>query len=276
VTIDGSDRMKPDVAAPGVGVRSALPGGGYDSWSGTSMAGPHVAGLVALLLSAEPSLAGDVDAIEEIVRSTARPTTTDQGCGGDGSSAVPNNVFGHGIVSAAAAVECLDCDDGNPCTIDTCSYDGCGYENADDGASCDDDLFCNGADSCLGGECQHAGDPCADGAECADSCNEEADDCLVAAGEPCGSDLTATCDEPDACDGAGVCLPNILESGEPCDDGDPATFGDACQEGGECIGQTGVGDGGVAFDPGSPGCGCAQTGAPPRGLLALLLALVAV
>ncbi|MDY6876402.1 MAG: S8 family serine peptidase [Chloroflexota bacterium] len=104
VTRDGSGRLKPDVSAPGVGVRSSIPGGGYSWKSGTSMAGPHAVGTVALLWSATPSLIGDVDGTERVIAQTARSRTTTQGCGGDGPDDVPNNVYGWGIVDALAAV----------------------------------------------------------------------------------------------------------------------------------------------------------------------------
>ncbi|NKQ37412.1 MAG: S8 family serine peptidase [Chloroflexi bacterium] len=104
VTIDSSNRPKPDISAPGVDIYSSYRGGGYLSLSGTSMAGPHVAGLVALIISARPDLAGNVAAIEQIVQDTAVPLTTTQGCGGDAPDAVPNNVYGYGRINALQAI----------------------------------------------------------------------------------------------------------------------------------------------------------------------------
>lgn len=104
VTADGSGRVKPDIAAPGVDVLSSVPGGGYAAESGTSMAGPHVVGAVALLWSAEPSLIGDIDRTEQLLTQTADPYTgsTSDGCFEGG---VPNDAYGYGILDVYQAVK---------------------------------------------------------------------------------------------------------------------------------------------------------------------------
>lgn len=104
VTIDGSMRLKPNVVAPGAGVRSSVRNGGYSHFWGTSMAGPHVAGLVALILSARPDLAGNVDLIENIIEETAVPNFDTLDCADNGGLDYPNNTYGYGRVDALAAV----------------------------------------------------------------------------------------------------------------------------------------------------------------------------
>jgi serine protease AprX len=104
VSIDGSNRIKPDVCAPGSGINSSVPGGSYQSMDGTSMAGPHVAGAVALLISAAPGLAGKVDSIERILEKTAVRITTSQTCNGTSPTTFPNNTVGHGRIDILAAV----------------------------------------------------------------------------------------------------------------------------------------------------------------------------
>ncbi len=99
VSVDGSSRLKPQVVAPGVGVLSSVLGNGYGTNSGTSMAAPHVAGLAALLIDAQPQLAGQVDALEAVIEGAAMPLTTSQDCGGSGND-VPNNTYGWGRVDA--------------------------------------------------------------------------------------------------------------------------------------------------------------------------------
>ncbi len=84
--------IKPEVVGPGVSVYSSYPGGGYVRMSGTSMAGPHVAGVVALMRQANPNV--DVQTIKEILMNTAR----DLGTAGE------DNDYGWGIIDAYEAV----------------------------------------------------------------------------------------------------------------------------------------------------------------------------
>lgn len=101
----GKKQIKPDVSAPGVSVKSAFPGRKYGSQSGTSMAGPHVAGLAALLFSANPSLIGQVDKVEQIIRETSLPLYSSQVCSNISGGSYPNPVYGYGRVDALAAVK---------------------------------------------------------------------------------------------------------------------------------------------------------------------------
>ncbi len=104
VTVDSSNRLKPDISAPGVGVYSSIRNGNYASYNGTSMAGPHVAGVVALMISANPKLAGQVDTIESIIKRTALRLTSAENCGNVLGTAVPNNTYGYGRIDALSAV----------------------------------------------------------------------------------------------------------------------------------------------------------------------------
>jgi subtilisin family serine protease len=102
VTIDGSGRMKPDISAPGTNTRSAsnTSDNAYTIASGTSMATPHIAGAMALLWSAVPSLLNQIDPSRTALNNAAVHINTTQ-CSSTGS---PNNVFGWGRVDILAAV----------------------------------------------------------------------------------------------------------------------------------------------------------------------------
>jgi serine protease AprX len=95
------NNVKPNVAAPGVQVRSCGRVSGYVEMSGTSMACPHVAGVVALIWSAKPALARNIEKTREILYASSKKQENSQ-CG---SAAAPNNVFGWGTVNVLAAVE---------------------------------------------------------------------------------------------------------------------------------------------------------------------------
>ena len=89
--------LKPDIAAPGVSVRSAVPSGGYSAFNGTSMAAPHVSGVIALLKQVAPQMT--IDQIEEVLKYTAKPMTNST------YPTSPNFGYGHGIVNAINVIE---------------------------------------------------------------------------------------------------------------------------------------------------------------------------
>ena len=174
----------------------------------------------------------------------ANPCTTDVCSGG----ACQNNTVANGTpcadgtvcngaetcqAGACTAGSALNCDDGNPCTTDTCdAVAGCQHPAVTDGTSCADSTVCNGAETCLSGVCS-PGSPlnCDDGNPCtADSCNAIAGCQYVAAtdGTPC----------PDgtACNGAETCLSGACVPGIPlnCDDLNPCTT-DSCDPALGCL-----------------------------------------
>lgn len=105
VTADGSNRLKPDISAPGVALRVARPPGIYaNGFSGTSGSAPHVTGAIALLWSAAPQLVGQVQATTDLLKRTAVPLTSTEDCGGLPGSAIPNPIFGSGRLNILEAV----------------------------------------------------------------------------------------------------------------------------------------------------------------------------
>jgi serine protease AprX len=123
VTIDQSNRIKPDITAPGTGTRSSYntSDSAYTTLSGTSMATPHIAGAMALLWCARPELRHNISTSRTTLNDAAHFIAYKQ-CG---SAGPPNNVAGWGRVDILAAVapdplQCL------PCTLRTATenFDG--------------------------------------------------------------------------------------------------------------------------------------------------------
>ena len=92
-----TENFKPDIVAPGVNILSSIPGGKYTIYTGTSMASPHVTGVVCLMLKANPNLS--VDQIEKILNETATPLKDND------YTTTPNHGYGHGKVDALNAVK---------------------------------------------------------------------------------------------------------------------------------------------------------------------------
>ncbi|MBC7387249.1 MAG: S8 family serine peptidase [Cryobacterium sp.] len=83
---------KPNISAPGVAILSAAPGGNYQTMSGTSMATPHVAGLLTLIYQAVPNIS--IDDAARLLSSTSK----------DLGSKGMDTEYGAGRIDALAAV----------------------------------------------------------------------------------------------------------------------------------------------------------------------------
>ena len=107
VTADHSGRLKPDLVAPGVNIRGAIP---YQNmyqgyWQGTSMSAPEVAAAVALLWQAKPNLIGNVTLTLWYLTQNATPLTSTQNCGSFHGTSIPNAVYGYGMLNILKAVQ---------------------------------------------------------------------------------------------------------------------------------------------------------------------------
>ncbi len=88
-------KMKPEITAPGVNIKSTMPDNNYGFLNGTSMAAPHVTGMVALLLSKKNDLS--VDNIKNILMSSAKPRSDAE------FPNTPNSGYGYGIIDGEYA-----------------------------------------------------------------------------------------------------------------------------------------------------------------------------
>ncbi len=143
---------------------------------------------------------------------------------GPGGESAPSNE----ILVAAAACDATACDDGNPCTVDSCTNTSCTQDPLPDWSLC-----ASGGSVCLSGactavECLADGD-CSDGDACtgAESCS---------ATGSCMSGTPPTCASPSVClvplcDPLTGCGLQPAADGLPCDDGLAATSGDSCSAG---------------------------------------------
>jgi Dictyostelium (slime mold) repeat len=139
-------------------------------------------------------------------------------CGGSAG------LYCDGAGQCAGCTDASQCGPPLPCQNRTCVTGECGLANKSNGTSCDDGVFCNGADTCAAGVCSnHAGDPCAgnvgDGdGDCSESCNEAANDCSAPdpTGSACSSGNNGPCKIQDTCDGSANCATTYQPSSTQC------------------------------------------------------------
>ncbi len=189
-----------DIMAPGVSIYSSIIGG-YASWSGTSMATPHISATVALLKQVNSALT------DSQIKDALYKTAKDLGTAGW------DKYYGWGRVDALAAVKYVKPPEPE-CTVS---------------GDCDDGLYCNGAEKCADGFCQ-VGTPI-DCSALNDQCNngicDEATDSCVTKPKLDGT----VCEDGQFCSTGDTCQSGICTSGPTlsCDDSNPCTT-DSCDE----------------------------------------------
>lgn len=99
---DCNGAIKPNVVAPGLSIRSSIPGGTYSYQTGTSMAAPHVSGLVAMLRQKNPN--ATVDEIKTAILISAV----------DDVHTLPDNTYGWGVIDCMAALNALSPTNSSP------------------------------------------------------------------------------------------------------------------------------------------------------------------
>ena len=136
------------------------------------------------------------------------------------------DLCGAGTFCCAGSCAPLGCDDGNPCTDDSCGGSGC--VNTANTDPCSDGDGCTVGDACAGGSCR-SGSPmvCNDGNGCTD------DACV--SGSCRFTDHTRTCDDGNACTSGDRCGGGSCNPGSPvvCNDGNPCTD-DRCEPASGC------------------------------------------
>jgi hypothetical protein len=155
----------------------------------------------------------------EYATAAERPTLTIQYIGGCNSNGECDDGDVCNGLETCVASQCvagtpLDCDDGNPCTTDTCDpILGCQHANTADGTSCADTDLCDGAETCQSGVCTE-GAPlvCDDGNACTDDTCVPATGCLY-------TNNTSVCDDGVACTGNDVCTDGTCSGVDTCANG---------------------------------------------------------
>jgi hypothetical protein len=202
----------------------------------------------------ECTTAAECDDSNPCTDDSCRPGT---GCVNENNTAICDDDDACTVLDLCSGGECrpgvaVDCDDGNPCTDDSCDP-AAGCQNADNTAPCDDQDACTLDDSCQDGACRPGeAVACDDSNECTDdSCDSATGQCVFSNnrircddGDPCSYDdrcvdgacggTAYSCDDgnlctDDACTGDGRC--SYENNTAACDDRNSCTDPDACQDG---------------------------------------------